>query len=345
MLTAESSTAVWQLTNENKWLLYSNTQYQLPVIKEEHSKTAKDSTNKSNSIKKEKYTPFYIAKVKSETKGSVVYTPKGYGIVQGLKAESGLITVKVNNEVQDYSKNDVTNEIPINLTFISNSGKREDKSLLPIHSTAKDVIEKIESEHEGDSAVAMRIFYKGKEINKSNESIEKMGILPFCKFLIISSMGKPLVVSRFSTVYQGWGFSSTSVDGISFSATKDIRVIGFGIYTPENDTVVTGTAKFVSGNDAKGPVIFQKEVQVVRNIDNPENKVWRLMFDRPVKIKAGDLHCCVVELKSGNTYYGSGGNYTATGEQDITFNFTECVGSFNGTGPSSGQVPEIYYFA
>jgi len=64
MITAESSTAVWQLTNENKWLLYSNTQYQLPVIKEEHSKTAKDSTNKSNSIKKEKYTPFYIAKVK-----------------------------------------------------------------------------------------------------------------------------------------------------------------------------------------------------------------------------------------------------------------------------------------
>jgi len=229
--------------------------------------------------------------------------------------------------------------------FISNSGKREDKSLLPIHSNAKDVIEKIESENSGDTAIGMRIFYKGKELNKSNESIEKMGIVPYSKFLIIATIGKPLVVSRFTTTCQGWGYSSTSVDGVSFSASRDIRVIGFGIYTPENDVAVSGTAKFVSGNDAKGPVIFQKEVSVVRNMDNPENKIWRFMFDRPVKIKAGDIHCCVVELKNGNTFYGNSGNYTATGEQDITFNFVECVGSFNGTGPSSGQVPEIYYFA
>jgi len=242
-------------------------------------------------------------------------------------------------------KNDVSNEIPVKLTFITNSGKREDKSLLPIHSTAKDVIEKIESENEGDSAVAMRIFYKGKELNKSNESIEKMGVMPFCKFLIISTMGKPLVVNRFSTTNNGWGYSSSSVDGISFSPSRDVRVIGFGIYTPENDTVVNGTANFVSGNDAKGPTIFQKEVQVSKNGDNPENKIWRFMFDRPVKVRAGDVHCCVVELKSGNTYYGSSGSNTSTGEQDIVFNFTECVGSSNGTGPSSGQVPEIYYFA
>jgi len=193
--------------------------------------------------------------------------------------------------------------------------------------------------------MASRIFFQGKELNKSNESLEKMGVVPFSKFLVIAAMGKPLTVSRFASTEQGWGYSNSSIDAITFTASRDIRVIGFGLYTPENDTAVTGTAKFVSGNDAKGPIIFQKEVSVVRNLDNPENKVWRLMFDRPVKVKAGDIYCCVVELKSGNSYYGSGGNYTATGEQDIIFNFTECVGSFNGTGPSSGQVPEIYYFA
>jgi hypothetical protein len=342
---AESTAVIWRYTNENKWSLYNNTQYQLPVVKEEPSKASKDGANKASILKKEKNTPFYFAKIKSETKGSVVYTPKGYGIIQGIKLDSGLISVKVNNEVSDYSKNDVINEIPIDLTFISNSGKREDKTLLSMHSTAKDVIEKIESEHEGDTTVAMRIFFKGKELSKSNETLEKMGITPFSKFLIISTMGKPLIVTRFGTIYQGWGYSASSVDGVSFSVSKDIRVIGFGIYTPEVDTPVTGTARFVSGNDAKGAVLFQREVSVVRNLDNPENKVWRCMFDRPIKVKAGDVHCCVVELKNGNTHYGSGGNNTSTGEGDVVFNFLECVGSFNGTGPSSGQVPEIYYFA
>lgn len=343
-MIAESSTVIWRMTNENKWLLYNNTQYQLPMVKEEPSKAAKDGPTAKGANKKEKYTPFYFAKVKSETKGSVVYTPNGYGIIQAIKLDSGLISVKVNNEIKDYSKHDVINEIPICLTFISNSGKREDKTLLPMHSTAKDVVEKIESEQEGDTAVAMRIFFKGKELNKSNETIEKMGVVPLSKFLIISTMGKPLVVSRFNTIYQGWGYGATSVDGVSFTTSRDVRVIGFGIYTPENDTVVTGFAKFVQGNDAKGTVLFQKEVSVVKNAENPENKVWRFMFDRPVKVKSGDTYCCVVELKNGNTHYGSGGNYTATGENDVVFNFTDCVGSFNGTGPSSGQVPEIYYF-
>jgi len=191
----------------------------------------------------------------------------------------------------------------------------------------------------------MRIFYKGKELNKSNETIEKMGVTPFCKFLIISSMGKPLVATRFPTTNQGWGYSSTSVDGVSFSASRDIRVIGFGIYTPENDVIVTGSAKFVSGNDAKGPIIFQKEVQLAKSVDNPECKVWRFMFDRPMRVKANDVHCCVVELRNGNTHYGSGGNNSSIGEQDVVFTFAECVGSVNGTGPCSGQIPEVYYYA
>jgi len=338
----ESNPVVWRLNADNKWHLFNNTQFQLPVIKEDNSKNQKDASKKLN--KKEKKTPFYFAKIKAETKGSLVYTPNGYGIIQGMKSDLNIITVKVNNEVQDYSKYDVTNEIPICLTYISNSGKREDKTILPIHSTAKDIIDRIENDAEGETPMAARIFYNGKELNKSNDTLEKMAIKPFSKFLIMASLGKPLFVNRFPTVYQGWGYSASSVDGVTFSPSKDVRVIGFGIYTPDNDTTVNGTAKFIQGNDAKGAPVYTKEVAVVKG-DNAENKIWRFMFDRPMRVKAMEQFCCVVEMKGGNTSYGSGGLVSAVGESDVTFTFSECVGSGNGTGPSSGQIPEIYYYA
>jgi len=338
----ESNPVVWRLNADNKWHLFNNTQFQLPVVKDEKAKTQKEANKKTN--KKEKKTPFYFAKIKAETKGSLVYTPKGYGIIQAIKPDANLIAVKVNNEVQDYNKYDVTNEIPMCLTYISNSGKREDKTILPIHSTAKDIIERIENDAEGDTPVATRIFFNGKELIKSSDTLEKMGIKPFSKFLIIASLGKPHAVNRFPTVCQGWGFSSSSVDGVTFSPSKDVRVIGFGIYTPENDATVTGIAKFIQGNDAKGTPVYTKEVSITRN-DLPEDKIWRFIFDRPVRVKASEMYCCVLEMKNGNTFYGSGGLYSVVGESDVTFSFTECTGSYNGTGPSSGQIPEIYYYA
>jgi len=102
----------------------------------------------------------------------------------------------------DFNKNDITNEIPIHLTFITNSGKKEDKALLPIHSTAKDILEKIENDQEDkDSMIAMRVFYKGKEMNKNSETIEKLGIFPFAKLLIVTALGKPYACKRFSLFY------------------------------------------------------------------------------------------------------------------------------------------------
>jgi hypothetical protein len=329
---------IWRSDKTNKWLLFNNNSYQLPLPAIQEKSKDKEIVKKD---KKELKTPFYFAKIKSETKGSLVYTPKGYGIVQALKPEQ--ITVKVSNEVHEFTKHEITTEIPVGLTFIASSGKREDKAVLPIHSTAKDIVERIESECESE-ALASRIFFMGKEINKSNETLEKMGVVPLSRFLIISAMGKPMTVSRFAYTYQGWGYSASSIDAISFTTSRDIRVIGFGIYTPDNDTAATGTAKFIQGNDVKGPVLYFREVNITKNLDNPEDKVYKLMFNRPMKVKAGDSFSCCLELKSGNTHYGSGGNTNPVGEGDVSFTISDCVGSTNGTGPTSGQVPEIYYY-
>lgn len=337
-----SNPIIWRLEKDtNKWFLFNNNAYQLPPPLPEKAKE-KDQ-DKLKKLKKEAATPFYFAKIKAETKGSLVYTPKGYGIVQSIKIDQNLVTVKVNNEIADYTRQDALSEIPVDLIFVSTSGKREDKAILPIHSTAKDIVDRIESECDADS-LSSRIFYKGKELVKSNESLEKMGVIPFSKFLVIAAMGKPLSVCRFASTEQGWGYSNSSIDAITFVATRDIRVIGFGIYTPENDTAANGSAKFVQGNDVKGPVLYQRDVSITKNLESPESKTYKFLFNKPIRVKAGDSYSCCLELRNGSTYYGSGGITNPVGQNDVTFTITNCIGSNNGTGPSSGQVPEIYYY-
>lgn len=133
------------------------------------------------------------------------------------------------------------------------------------------------------------------------------GILPNSKLIMLNSMGKPYSVNRFTTVYQGWGYSN-SIDGISFMASRDIRVMGFGVYTPDKEkNVLNGVVKFISGNDAKGSILCSKEINVSKDENDSENKIARVYFDRPIRIKAGEQYCCVVEIKSGNSFYGSGG--------------------------------------
>jgi len=87
----------------------------------------------------------------------------------------------------------------VNITYIANSGKKDDKAVLPIHSTAKDILEKLKNDNEDkDAAFSMRVFYKGREMTKTSETLEKLGIVPLSKFIIVTAMGKPQLVSRFT---------------------------------------------------------------------------------------------------------------------------------------------------
>jgi hypothetical protein len=139
----------------------------------------------------------------------------------------------------------------LDLTYLSNSKKHHDKLILSINSTAKDLIERIEEERGKDTSFAMRVYHKGKELQKNTEALEKYDIHPLSKILVLTSAGKPSSATRFSQISEGWGYGSTSVDAISFTVSKTIRVVGFGIYRPNSDGItITGTAKFCVGTNS-----------------------------------------------------------------------------------------------
>ena len=337
-----SQELIWRPDENNNWRLFTNTGKDLaPRLSEEEIHKLVEKKKE-----KEAANPFYTLKEKKETKGSLIYTVKGYGIIQNIKPETNTISVRVGGVTEDFHRDDVSSEIPVSLSYYTKGTRRDETAIFSIHSTAKEILEKIEEGEGRDGTNAScQIFWKGKELPKTNENLEKLGFTPLCKLLITTSMGKFYSVSRFNTKYSGWYYGSNSTDGITFTVNKDIRVAGFGLYVNENDTL-PGTVKFNEGEDCTSGELHSGEVSLTKDMEEePDTKIWKYKLPKPIRCKAGQKYTCVVMMRNGNSWYGSDGQTTVTGEKDVIFTFTDAIGSANGTSTSSGQVPTIYYYA
>jgi hypothetical protein len=120
-----------------------------------------------------------------------------------------------------------------------------------------------------------------------------------------------------------------------------------GVYGPEkssNELVGEACVYFGSLNANKKE---QSKSFVISEMmtETEENHIYKVMFDKPVKLKAGETMTLSICINDSNSYYGSNGNTSVTSEESgITFTFTECPGSENGTSVESGQIPEIYFY-
>lgn len=323
----------WLLFTENNKLIQNKPQPQKAKSKE----TPPQKSHNQN---------FFYSARKPESKGSLVYTPDGYGILQDASPSLLKFPVKIKNKINEYSLSELTIDIPLTLLCISSSIPYKETLTIPVFSTSADIIEKIESSlTKDDLNSSSKIFFQGKEMTKSLDSLEKIGILPNSKILVAFSLGKPLTISRFTAVDEGWGYGN-NVDGIAFSVSKDIRIIGFGIYTPSREKEpLTGVGKLFLGSEAKDNPLFCKELSIFKDENDVENKVFRFVFDKPFKIAARESYSLTIQMKGSDSYYGSAGSSVVNGEKDVVFTFVNCSGSNNGTGTSSGQIPEIYYYA
>eukprot|EP01017_Pseudomicrothorax_dubius_P047191 TRINITY_DN8435_c0_g1_i1.p1 TRINITY_DN8435_c0_g1~~TRINITY_DN8435_c0_g1_i1.p1 ORF type:complete len:336 (-),score=54.60 TRINITY_DN8435_c0_g1_i1:154-1161(-) len=332
----EAGETTWRFTEDNRLLLFRNNNYTLPPVeetKEGEKKKPQEDTG-----------PIFISNRKTESKGAPIYTPLGYGLIQDFRPNN-MISVKLGKDhVAEFSRNDVMFDIPIVLKVMSSAGVREDKIVVPVTSVAREIVERLEGlSTDGGQSMSVRVFWKGAELARTNETLDQLGLVPDSKLGVLITIGRCYTINRFTIVYNGWGYSS-SPDGVSFTVNKDVSIAGFGIYGSEKTDSLSGTAKFLLGKDVKGSPLVVREVTVVREEGYGDGKIYRFMFDRPIRVKANESYSVAVELRSGTSYYGSGGQNTVNGEKDVIFSFTNATNSTNGTGTSSGQIPEIYYY-
>ena len=338
----DKDSPVWQVDSENKWKLYKNTDYKLPTLKD---KEEEDSKNK-NKNKAPVDSPFFFNKIKQEVKGTVICTPKGYGIIQAIDTEKNLITVKVQGIIYEFDKNEVMNELPITIVFLKEGTKLEEVIYVPVNSTIKELIERVESSRASDeNLVDVKLYFEGKELEKSDETLEKLKLNPYSKFLATSAMGKPSLISRFTSSQNGWCIGGGGIDGISFQVSKNIRVIGFGLYPPTTTGGVECNLKLYAGDNTKSPLLWSQTTTISKIDGEPDNKAVRVLFDKPYALKVGKHFSCTAAFTtSSSCHYGNGGGVTMTGENDVSFTFKGCTGAHNGTSTGSGQIPEIYYY-
>mmetsp|Transcript_72982 Transcript_72982/g.84679 ORF Transcript_72982/g.84679 Transcript_72982/m.84679 type:complete len:339 (+) Transcript_72982:30-1046(+) len=333
---------VWGFDENSEWSQFTNLDAELPVNKPVEV-VEKKPLGKPKSVTEKPC--FFFPKTKTEVKGGVISTPQGYGIIQDIKSDGKILSIKVNNVIQDYKRTEVSYEIPLHITFCSNSTKFEATSHFPIYMSVTELLAKIdEMEIEGGTTGTKRVFYNGKELGQDITTIEKYGIMPDGKLLVIFTLGKFSIVNRYASITSGWGYSQGSTDAISFTASKNIKLVGFGVYVPNNANKMTGEIKLVQGENVKGTPSATKQIEMTQNGPDVVEKVYRARFDKPVVIKAGEKYTCVTVMNSGNSHYGSGGKVSVT-ENGVTFTFIHCNGSANGTGTGSGQIPELYFYA
>lgn len=333
------TSVVWKRNSENQWALFSNSDYKLPHLN-------LDAPNTKETSKTPIDNPFHFTKTRTETKGTLAYTPKGYGIIHSLVPGQDTATVKVEGTVYELDKNQVMNEIPIQVNIIKGAVRTEESMYMAVHSTATDVHNRIEASlrNDEDEGASIKLYYQGKELEKSGETFEKLKVTPLAKFLVIPSMGKPLKINRFPTINQGWYYDQSSVDGIAVTPSKNIRLKGYSLYRGEGTQELLTEIKIITGDNTNGVVLYQESVHLTKDQGGPDDKIFVVMLNKPLTFKAGETFSLTFTCKQGHSHYGSAGKTTSEGEGEVSFTFRECTGAHNGTSATSGQFPELYYY-
>lgn len=349
------SSAVWKTNPDNSWRLYHNTDYKAPQIAQEKEEKSKETQSPPGKGKSQTQSSFTFTKTKPATKGSVTCTTKGYGIIQAFNEEKGTVSVKIEGQVHELPQEEVLNDIPLIVVFLNDSMKMEQIFYLPITSTMNEVIERVEnSMGEGGDSSSVSLYTNGKEIQGSTETLEKLKILPGTKFLGIMRAKKPVTVNRFPMVLSGWGLSPGTIIAVTFTASKTIRVIGFGMYKPTYNNM-TGTANIHKGTSFNGQTAFASEtVSVASTNQKPAGlsgfghetaSIEKIMFKKPLLLKPGEQ--AVVSFNPTSqctTQYGNQGKQSCEGEGGVTFTFSPCPDAPFSSSYDSGQLPEIYYY-
>lgn len=78
--------------------------------------------------------------------------------------------------------------------------------------------------------------------------------------------------------------------------------------------------------------------------DDCVSDIAELKFSRPVPIKENVKYAIRLRNQGGRTSNGDGGLSSVKGPDGITFSFSTCSLSFNGTTQTRGQIPQILYY-
>ena len=145
----------------------------------------------------------------------------------------------------------------------------------------------------------------------------------------------------------GWGFVAQSPDALAFVSKINCIVFGFGIIGPQDERVDDGwqlKIRLILNGKQASEIIFTANSLV------KDGKFYRCLFEnhggKRIPLKRGDKLEIEQTFYSGvkaNHYYLKNCSANGIDSQPYHFEVQQSNLSKNGTGPTSGQIPCLYY--
>lgn len=103
----ENKDVTWLISDSRKWQLFNNIQQ-------------KDMTTtyQNNKVKFEGENLFYYANKNREQKGTIVFTPEGFGVIQNYSKEKDDVDVRIKSKLYSFDKKFIQFEITIKLNVM-----------------------------------------------------------------------------------------------------------------------------------------------------------------------------------------------------------------------------------
>ncbi|XP_033112056.1 E3 ubiquitin-protein ligase MYCBP2-like [Anneissia japonica] len=175
-------------------------------------------------------------------------------------------------------------------------------------------------------------------ISTGTESENQATSRPLCK-----------TPSRFSRCSQarGWSTGNGTPDAICFSVDKPgIVIAGFCVYGGHSRyNYELELLDNSEGGDGHGH--RWNTLELIKGMYCPDdctNDIAEIKFEKPVQIKEGVKYAVRLRNHGSRTVNGDNGMSSVKCSDGVTFTFTSCVLSSNGTNHTRGQIPQILYY-
>lgn len=327
---SEITPSVWQQNMKGEWKLYFNTDSEFispsSALNQEQSKIKKiNNLSEKNLIL-----------------GTLVMTPKGIGRL--LKNNNNTATIRLNQDLKEeyFNIDNISNDFNCFITHYSNGTYDIIRLKVKVAGKVEDLYTELEKIKKINRKENNYLLIYNKNVAKNEYTFEQLNILDNAKFLLLSKNNVAYTISRYANLRQCWYLYS--IDGICFSPSQQIKLLGVGLYGSHENKIINGTIKILNGPSTISKVILEENIEI-NPASSKFNAVTQIFFSKPVFCGKNQDYSVILYTKTNtNTFYGTNGKSYIDGEKGIRFSFKRVQGKTAGTGVDSGNFPEFYYY-
>ena len=326
---SDISPSVWTQDKNGEWKLYFNNESDISPLSPVNLEQLK--AKKSVNIPENKL-----------VLGTLVMTPKGIGRL--IKNNDGIVTIRFKDDSieENFSMNEVSNYINCFIYSYSKGNTDIFRLRLKVIGKVEDILTELEKIKKIDQNENIYSLIYNQNLLKKEYTFEQLNLLNNAKFLISSKSRVAYTVSRYINIRQYWYLYS--LDGICFSPSQKIKLIGVGLYGSHENKIINGVIKILNGPSIMSKTITEENVEIAPSTSKL-GAITQFYFSKPIFCKQNQDYSIILQTKvNTNTFYGSNGKPFIDGEKGVSFSFKRVVGKAGGTGVETGNFPELYYY-